>query len=70
MEETQQELIVQQILLAKQKLKNEKEAHCVLMLNEYRDAMQQSDHQDERNLFHNLRASVFLELKELRGVHE
>ena len=69
MEEAQQQLIVQQILLAKQKLKNEKEAHCVLMLNEYRDAMQQSSNQDERNLFHNLRAAVFLELKELRDVN-
>lgn len=70
MEEAQQELVELQVLLAKQKLKNEKEAHCVLMLNEYRDAIQQSSHHDERNLFHNLRADVFLELKELRNVHD
>ena len=69
MEEAQQELIVQQILLAKQKLKNEKETHCILMLNAYSDAMKNSYSEDERQLLHNLRASVFLELKELRGVH-
>ena len=64
----QQELIEQQILLAIQEIKNKKESHCVLMLEKYRDAMRNAESGDERQLFHNIRASVFLELKEVRKV--
>ena len=48
--------------LAKQK----KEIHCLRMLNKYRKAISNSLSDDETELLHNLRASVFLELKQLR----
>jgi hypothetical protein len=63
------ELTLAQTKLTEQQVKNEKETHCVLMLNAYSDAMKNSYSEHERQLLHNLRASVFLELKELRGVH-
>ena len=68
MEEAQQQLIEQQILLTRQQLKNENETHCLRMLKKYKKAMQNAESEDEQELFHNLRASVFLELKELRDV--
>jgi len=72
----QQELIQQQILLThqhilltQQQLKNTQEQHCLYMLWKYNESMLSSTSEDEKELFHNLRASVFLELKELRNVH-
>ena len=64
----QNELIEQQITLNQQQIKNTQETHCVFMLWKYNKAIQYSTSDDERELFHNLRASVFLELKELRNV--
>tara|TARA_B100000795_G_C22385117_1_gene281219 strand:- start:167 stop:406 length:240 start_codon:yes stop_codon:yes gene_type:complete len=58
----------QQITLNQQQIKNTQETHCVFMLWKYNKAIQYSTSDDERELFHNLRASVFLELKELRNV--
>lgn len=68
MEEAQQQLIEQQVLIAIQEKKNKKESHCVLMLEKYRDAVRNAESEDERQLFHNLRASVFIELKDIRDV--
>lgn len=61
-------LCQQQITLNHQQIKNTQETHCVFMLWKYNKAIQYSTSDDERELFHNLRASVFLELKELRNV--
>ena len=68
MKEAQQQLIEQQILLIRQQLKNEKEIHCLHMLKKYKKAIQNAENEDEQELFHNLRASVFLELKEIRDI--
>ena len=63
-------LFESQRLLIEHQMLNDQEAHCILMLNEYREAIINSTNDDERNLFHNLRASVFLELKKLRDIHD
>ena len=65
---TNAQLIEQQILLTQQQMKNTQELHCLHMLNKYKKAMRNADSEDEKELFHNLRASVFLELKEIRDV--
>ena len=62
-------LIQQQILLTQQQLNNTQEHHCVHMLWNYNESIKFATSNDEKELFHNLRASVFLELKELRNVH-
>ena len=62
-------LIQQQMLLTQQQLKNTQEQHCVHMLWNYNESIKFATSDDEKELFHNLRASVFLELKELRNVH-
>lgn len=48
--------------------KQKRELHCMRMINKYRKAILNALSDDEAELFHNLRASVFLELKNLRGV--
>ena len=71
-EVTQQQILLtrQQILLTQQQLKNTQEQHCVQMLWKYNESIKFATSEDEKELFHNLRASVFLELKELRNVHQ
>jgi len=62
-------LTQQQILITQQQLENTQEQHCVQMLWKYNESIKFATSEDEKELFHNLRASVFLELKELRYVH-
>ena len=63
---TNAQLIEQQILLTQQQMKNTQELHCLHILGKLKMSMQHSDSEDEKDLFHNLRASVFLELKGIR----
>ena len=65
---THDKLVEQQILLTQQQIKNERELHCIIMLKKYRKVSKHFDNEDEKELFHNLCASIFLELKELRNV--
>lgn len=62
----EQELLQHKIELIIHQTKHAREIHCINMLNEYKKAYEYSNNEDEKVLFHNLRASVFLELKELR----
>lgn len=64
----QNKLFEQQMLLTQQQIKNEKELHCIFMLKKYKKAIKYAECEDEMELFHNLRASVILELKELRNI--
>lgn len=61
-------LVEQQILLTQQQIKNERELHCIIMLKKCIRVSKHFVSEDEKELFHNLFASIFLELKELRNV--
>ena len=67
---TNAQLIEQQILLTQQQMKNTQELHCLDILDQFQVCMHHAESEDEKELFHNLRASVFLELKGIRDVHE
>lgn len=64
--EKEQELLDAKISQVNFQTNHNREIHCITMLNEYKKAYDTANNDDEKELFHNLRAFVFLELKELR----